>query len=265
METMLLLGYCSIIMAVSLLGGKMSEFITLTHTRTQMLMSFISGFIIGIAINHLLPHGLALLADDNALEQATYWMLVGIVLMVLLLRTFNFHQHEIGGDKKHDKQGESVSNVNLLSIAMGLGFHALMEGIALGTSIQAGLNGAQAWPGLGVFLAIILHKPLDAYSIIGMMRSAGYSGGIRTLASILFSLLSPIMTILTFWGVTLLTAGDAGFVIGRALAFASGAFLCISLSDLLPEIQFHHHDRTKLTAFFLLGVLLSYALHYIEH
>jgi zinc and cadmium transporter len=43
-----------------------------------------------------------------------------------------------------------------------------------------------------------------------------------------------------------------GYTAG-ALAFSAGTFLCISLSDLLPELQFHAHDRIALSAALLAG------------
>ena len=59
-------------------------------------------------------------------------------------------------------------------------------------------------------------------------------------------------------------AGSAA-LLGGALAFAAGAFLCISLGDLLPEVQFHRHDRLKLSVALLLGVALAYAVTFLEH
>jgi zinc and cadmium transporter len=44
-----------------------------------------------------------------------------------------------------------------------------------------------------------------------------------------------------------------------ALAFSAGTFLCIALSDLLPELQFHSHDRFKLSVALLAGVGLMAA------
>ena len=38
-----------------------------------------------------------------------------------------------------------------------------------------------------------------------------------------------------------------------ALSFSAGTFLCIALSDLLPELQFHSHDRFKLSLALLSG------------
>ena len=58
--------------------------------------------------------------------------------------------------------------------------------------------------------------------------------------------------------------GARHHIIGAALAFSAGAFICIALSDLLPEVQFHSHDRAKLTVAFLLGIALAYAIGSIE-
>jgi zinc and cadmium transporter len=48
------------------------------------------------------------------------------------------------------------------------------------------------------------------------------------------------------------------------LAFSAGTFLCISLSDLLPELQFHQHDRVKLSLALLLGLTVAYAAGRLE-
>ena len=53
-------------------------------------------------------------------------------------------------------------------------------------------------------------------------------------------------------------------VVGYVLSFAAGAFLCIALSDLLPEIHFHSHDRVKLIVSLLLGIALAYVLYIVE-
>ena len=38
----------------------------------------------------------------------------------------------------------------------------------------------------------------------------------------------------------------------------------IALSDLLPEIHFHSHDRGKLIVSLLVGIGLAYILYYVE-
>ena len=119
-------------------------------------------------------------------------------------------------------------------------------------------------PGLAVFVAIVLHKPLDSYSIISLMSSAGFSRRARNLANIGFALLCPLVAAASCWGAGMIVHLEETMIIGYTLAFAAGAFLCISLSDLLPEIQFHSHDRGKLLGSFLLGIGLAYALSFVE-
>ena len=270
MATIILLSYFIAISGVSFLGGRLSFIISMTHTRIQILMSFISGFIIGVAIYHLLLHSIEYISGTEAFESVVGSMMLGIVSIIILLRTFHLHQHEFTNkeskslEHKHDHM--AIKKTSLFSIILGLGLHSIMEGIALGASIQVDLNlhqsgGQMSLGSLGVLVAIVLHKPLDSYSIIGMMRSSGYNHRTCTMINILFSLLCPLIMVFTFWSITLLSTWDHREFMGYLLAFASGSFLCIALSDLLPEIQFHRHDRFKLTLAFLIGILLSYFLH----
>lgn len=260
---LLLAGYSIAIVGASLLGGWLPSVVTMTHTRTQMVMSFVAGLILGVALYHLLPHGLAQIAGPNAVETAVWWMMLGLILMLLLLRLFHFHQHDFSGEACG--HGPEVHSLSWIGIALGMTLHTATEGIALGASIRAewGYEGGMGLAGFGVFLAIFLHKPLDALSITGVMQAAGLRPWSRTAVNIGFVLICPVAAVLTFWGVGLFGAWT-GQVIGRTLAFAAGAFLCLSLSDLLPEIHFHSHDRGKLTASFLIGIGLAYALHFVE-
>ncbi len=267
----LLLGYALAILAASLLGGYLPSIVKMTHTRIQMVMSFVAGFILSVALYHLLPHGLVLIPGPGAVEKAVGLMMFGIILMVLLLRIFNFHQHEFcdeAGDFPHEHEHEyehSSSRRRLISIGLGLGLHTVTEGIALGTSIRVGeIHGGEVGlAGFGVFLAILLHKPLDAFSIIGLLQAAGYSLRARIAVNIGFAMLCPVVALLTFWGIGFLGHWEEE-VVGYVLIFAAGAFLCVSLSDLLPEIHFHSHDRVKLTVCFLMGIALAYGLYFIE-
>ena len=269
---LLLAGYSVVIMAASLLGGWLPSIFRLTHTRTQMVTSFVAGVILCVALYYLLPHAMIELPGEHSAETAVWWMLVGTVLMVVLLRVFSFHQHDFSHedhdthDHAHDHREHdhiSLHPMSWVGITMGLGLHTMTEGVTLGTSIRAGESDGAIGLSLSVFLAIVLHKPLDALSIIGTMRAAGFGEYRRVLANVLFSLVCPVAAWLTFWGVGLLGQWEA-YVVGAALAFAAGALLCIALSDLLPEVHFHSHDRTKLTLAFFAGIGLAYMLHYLE-
>ncbi len=59
-------------------------------------------------------------------------------------------------------------------------------------------------------------------------------------------------------------AASQQWYIACALAFSAGTFLCISLSDLLPELQFHRHDRVKLSAALLFGLAVAHLAAQLE-
>ncbi|GIR70570.1 MAG: hypothetical protein CM15mP74_18210 [Halieaceae bacterium] len=96
--------------------------------------------------------------------------------------------------------------------------------------------------GVGVFLAILLHKPLDALSIETVMGARGWSSFSRWSAAIVFALLCPLTAAL-FYLVQRRLLPTRGYYPPRWRSPA-GAFICIALGDLLPEVQFHSHDRS---------------------
>ena len=94
---LLLALYCAAIALFSAAGGLLPERVRMTHTRTQGAMSFVSGLMLGVAFYHLLPHSIAILGGAAAVDTAMWWLVVGLIAMLLLLRTFHFHQHEFAG------------------------------------------------------------------------------------------------------------------------------------------------------------------------
>ena len=115
---------------------------------------------------------------------------------------------------------------------------------------------------------IFLHKPFDAMTIGMLMARGGWSLAWRHTVNGLFSLAIPVGVLLFYFGL-MSEAGDPNAAtrqlwVAYALAFSAGTFLCISLSDLLPELQFHQHDRVKLSAALLLGLSVAWAAGWME-
>ncbi len=269
---LVLLGYCVAVFAASMLGGRISALGALTHTRTQVVMSLVAGLILGMALYHLLPHGLERISGPGNIEKGALWCLLGVVLMVGLQRMFQFHQHDFSNEAKalrsdHPQSGKALRVGGVAGVIFGLAVHTIIEGVALGASTQASIQhdgGIKALPGLDAFLAILLHKPLDAYSIMFVVRLAGWSRGACNWVNLGYALLCPLAALASFWVGSQLGAAAGGELAGYVLCFAAGTFLCVALSDLLPEIHFHTHDRLKLIVAFLVGVAFAYALHLVE-
>tara|TARA_R100000005_G_scaffold96272_1_gene81976 strand:+ start:2705 stop:3598 length:894 start_codon:yes stop_codon:yes gene_type:complete len=282
---LLLVAYCVAIALLSLAGGLLPNWVRMTHTRTQLVMSFVSGLMLGVAFYHLLPHSIALQPHEYGADASVWWLMIGLITMLLLLRMFHFHQHDFSDEEHehdhshtHDHHSgagaaptalvppQAVPAAHRLSwvgLALGLGVHTLIDGVALGAVMQGEVGRSAGLLGVGVFLAILLHKPLDAMSITTIMEAGGWSRRSRSLANLGFALLCPLGALLFFFGVDLL--GDARHhAVAGALAFSAGAFICIALSDLLPEVHFHSHDRGKLTLAFLVGIILAYSIGGLE-
>jgi zinc and cadmium transporter len=269
----------------SLTGGVLPSLIHMTHLRTQLLMSFVSGLMLGIAILHMLPHSIEILGSPS---RSAYFTLGGMIGMFLLLRAFHSHSHASGvtelptqslpadahgeclahtDDNGHSHSGHSHSHaesaskapsMNWLGMLFGLGLHTMMDGVALAASVAAEADHGP-WLGLagiGTFLAVALHKPLDAFSIGSVMRKGGWSTRGRTMANACFALACPTGALLFWLGATQLASSGSTFV-GCGLAVSAGFFICIALADLLPEVHFHDHDRGKLTFALFLGILLA--------
>jgi len=270
--------YCVLIAIASVGGGWLPAMLRMTHLRTQMLMSFVAGLMLGIATLHLLPHAMESLGSSSRTGAAT---LVGVIGMFLLLRAFHVHSHNVpvaivpiatiattdseslaapcdhGHDHGHDLPSKPSRGLGWVGMLFGLGLHTVMDGVALGASVAADA-GHGAWlglAGLGTFLAVALHKPLDAFSISSVMATSGWSPTQRMLVNFAFSLCCPIGAGLFYFGATQLQVGPS--VLGYGLALSAGFFICIALADLLPEVHFHDHDRGKLTVALLVGISLA--------
>ena len=273
----LIVFYCVAIAGFSLIGGLLPNWVRMTHTRTQVVMSFVSGLMLGVAFYHLLPHSIKMIGGPGATDTAMQWLMLGLITMLLLLRMFHFHQHDFSHeeDEHHDHHqldsharghghAGAAHSLSWLGIALGLGVHTVVDGIALGAVMQGEIaDGASGLVGVGVFLAILLHKPLDAMSITTVMGVGGWSRAARNTTNLVFALMCPLGALLFFFGVNLLV-DSRDYIVAAALAFSAGAFICIALSDLLPEVHFHSHDRTKLTLAFLLGIGLAYSIGGLE-
>jgi len=140
-----------------------------------------------------------------------------------------------------------------------LTLHSLLDGLVLAAAVED-RNGGPGLAGFGAALAIILHKPFDAMAVTTLMTAGNSSRFARQLLNVLFSLATPLGVALYYLGAN----HSDNYFLGCTLAFCAGTFLCIASSDLLPELQFHSHDRTKLSIALLLGVGIAILIGVIE-
>ena len=285
----LLLLYLLIIMAVSLAGGYLPLARRISHLDLQVYLSLSAGAMIGAAFFHMMPEAAHLCGDSFGL-----WMAVGVIGLYMLERFVSPHSHDIAEAHEHGRhhahgascaadakpahaalgQGPShhsnaiipaAPRVGGWSAIAGLFVHTLLGGAALGSAVL----GAETPGGLGtaVFLATVLHKPADSFTISTILIRAGTSLQRAMVVQVLFVLMLPAGVLLFLLGQSVLSSQAIleGTTTGAVLAFSAGTFLCISLADLLPEVQFHSHDRFKLAIAVLIGALVMWGTSLLEH
>ena len=251
--------YCIVIALASVLGGLVPVLLKLGHRGMQVALSLVAGVLLGVGILHMLPHALHQGTDAHAVALA---FLIGFLTLFLLERFFCFHHHEID-DQPAEGAGHSRHTLSWSGALLGLSVHTLIAGIALGSAVAAGAAGAgtEGLVGFGVFLGIVLHKPFDALTITTLMSAGGSSRGRTMLVNLLFALVIPL-GVLTFFFVD--GIADSNQFTGWALAFSAGTFVCIACTDLLPELQFHQHDRLRLTGSLFIGLAIAWGSGLLE-
>ena len=274
-----LIVYCILIALASLVGGWLPAMMRLTHTRMQLMMSFVGGLMMSVALLHLLPHAVM---ETGSLDYASSSAMLGLLAIFFMIRVFHVHQHAPGDPLEQHSQDKTPDPDHLchhhahdtttqshqlswLGLFIGMSIHSLIDGIALAASVTVSAEHDSTWGmlGAGTFVAVLLHKPLDSLPIATVMMAGGWSDRVRQTVNIIYALICPAGALLFYFGVQGVLA-DQHLAIGCALGFSAGVFLCISLADILPEIKFHQHDRGKLTAALLAGVLMAYFIGWLE-
>jgi zinc and cadmium transporter len=281
--TALLAVYCALIFLASLSGGWLLLALRLTHARLQTALSFVSGLMLGIALLLFIPHA----ADQNgSVDLSMTYVLAGFLTMFFLQRFLphhhhhdieevahehsdqdpeHQHEHEHGQGSPEHEWGEWAGS-NQLSWAattVGMAFHSLLDGVALAASVAVAGEKLGTTVGLGTAMAVMLHKPFDSMTVSTLMTVSGCSRRSRHFLNVLFALTTPAGALLFFAGASQFSGTNASFV-GSALAFCAGIFLCIACADLLPELQFHSHDRMKLSGALMAGLLIAFLISRIE-
>jgi zinc and cadmium transporter len=249
--------YCLLALLAALAGGALPTLFRLTHTRLQLAVSFVGGLMLGLSVLGMLPHAQHQL---GSVQQAAGWLLAGFLGMFFLQRFLPFHHHDVAEGSpvepcghSHSLAERSARSLSWLGVALGLSLHSVFDGLAMAAAVAAGAQTHHEALGLGTALAVILHKPFGALAISTLMVASQASQRSQRLVNLAFALVTPIGALLFFIGAGHLAHSQPAWL-GVALAFCAGTFLCIAGADLLPELQFHSHDRFNLSLALLTGV-----------
>jgi len=269
-ETLSLAAYSAAILAGSLFGGALP--LIWQRERSDSLLSFSAGVMLGAAFFHMLPEAVEMGGHD-----VVPWVVVGFLFLFLLERfllghvcpepgpsarlvanppppALRFREHA-AHDHAHEATGCDVHTLGIAAF-VGLSLHTLVDGFALGAaSTEAAL-------GLLVFVAILAHKVPSSVALASILRAEGYSRPQTLLMNASFALMVPAgAAIFLLLDRVVATKGFTAI----ALAASAGSFLQLSLSDILPDLHRRGGDRWKISLALVAGLAAMWALRSLGH
>jgi ZIP family zinc transporter/zinc and cadmium transporter len=196
-----------------------------------------AGFMLAAAFVRMLP-------ESAQIEHAFLFVLLGYFGVHLFEHTVAPHFHF--GEEIHE---EALLRPSAAYLAvLGLGVHTVFDGVAIaaGFMISTGL-------GIILFLAVLVHKVPEGFTVSSIMLASGHS---RTGALAAAGLLGAL---------TLLGAVVTAFVprqhVGYALALSAGVTIYVAASDLIPEVNREGGPALGFTVF--AGLLLFAAVDWL--
>jgi len=215
-------------------GGMLAWAVEVNRSNMRIMLAFSGAFMLGLSFFHVLPESYKLLN-----ERAGIWVLVGfmtqIILEVLSKGMEHGHAHAL-----HDRAIP-------VSLYIGLGLHALLEGLPFG--------GQHAHQHHSLLIGVLIHKLPVAFILGTVLRGAGIGLLRGSLAMAGFAVMAPLGGVITRFMEDGLIQADR--LQGVVLAMLVGVFLHIATTIIFESDKGHAFNLTKLLAI-LLGFILAF-------
>lgn len=192
-----------------------------------------AGFLMATAVVEMMPESLR-----QSPQLGPVLIMAGYCAVHLLEHTINAHFHY--GEETHPE--EFISRHTSSSVVAGLSVHALFDGVAIGSGFV--LSNRLGWL---IFLAILLHKVPEGFTMASVMLASGRSR------------LSAFYSAVVLAGATLLGVAFIQMVPGwmpYGLPVSAGVALYVGASDLVPEVNQQPGIRMALVFFAGVGGFL---------
>src|SRR5580658_10802606 len=173
-----------------------------------------AGFLMATAVLEMAPESLRL-----SPKLGPVLIMAGYCAVHLLEHTINAHFHF--GEETHAH--EFVSGRTGYSVMGGLSVHALFDGVAIGSGFVV-----SNWLGWLIFLAILLHKAPEGFTMASVMMASG-----RSRATAFWSAVG--LAAATLVGVLVIQLVPRWVPYG--LPISAGVAIYVAATDLVPEVN----------------------------
>jgi zinc and cadmium transporter len=195
----------------------------------HFLASFAAGVMLGAAFIDLLPEALEHAEELDTQINIFPWVLGGILVFFLLERIIHSFHHHGSIHSKSEIKEDRKSTVPL--IIAGDSFHNFIDGVAIAATFMVDIN-------LGILttFAVAAHEIPQEIGDFGLLLHRGLSKTKVLWINFFSAIVSMIGALITY-----LIGESIENILPVLLALASGFFIYIALSGLIPEI--HGEDR----------------------
>jgi zinc transporter ZupT len=220
----------------------------------KYLVALGAGFMLAAIFIEIVPESFSIWTagmdeklGPSAVVGAMTLLLGGYLLIQLFEHTLAPHFHF--GAETHP---ESFLRPSAAYTAVGgLWIHTFFDGVSIAAAFLVNTK-----VGLLVFIAILLHKMPEGFTVASIMLASGRSSAKALWATAAIG----IATLAGVIAVALLQSRISNAV-GYALPFSAGVTLYVAASDLIPEVN-HKEERNPMVSIVVfVGVALFYLLH----
>jgi zinc transporter ZupT len=225
------------VFSITMIGGWIPTIKLWSQETFRIVISFCAGILLGAVFFHVLPEISTVLG-----RQLGYSVMFGFLLIFILEKFIMVHPCEEGECNYH-KVG--------ISAYVGIGFHSILDGIAIGAGTMMNLS-------FIIILAVTIHKFPAALALSSLLvKGKEYTKKKVLLSMFIFALATPVGALV---GVFVFQGVD-DYVVATALGISAGTFLFISIGDLLPTVYEEHEKGYKNLVSLCLGTLVMILSH----
>jgi len=239
MEKAIFYPFLMFVFSITMIGGWIPTIKLWTQETFRLVISFCAGILLGAVFFHVLPEISTVLG-----RQLGYSVMFGFLLIFILEKFIMVHPCEEGECDYH-KIG--------IAAYIGIGFHSILDGIAIGAGTMMNLS-------FIIILAVTLHKFPAALALSSLLvKGKEYTKKKILLSMFIFALATPVGALVAVF----IFQGVDDYVVATALGISAGTFLFISIGDLLPTVYEEHEKGYKNLVSLCLGTLVMIISHAI--
>lgn len=206
------------IFAITVVGGWLPTVSRWSAYTFRMIISFGAGVLLGAVFFHMLPGIASSLASNLG-----YSIILGFMLIYIMEKFIMVHPCEEGECGYH--------KVGIAAYA-GIGFHSILDGVAIGAGSMTSMSGA-------ILLAVAVHKFPAALALSSILiKGAEFSRARILRMMVLFAFITPVGALAALF----FLKGINPYYINTAIGISAGTFLYIAIGDLLPTV---HQESEK--------------------